>query len=487
MSAVQEIASRIHLATDDELAEIERLLRAEQAEQATATPSDVAEYMSEGQWRTAPHLDVLNRALLDACHGEGPNRLIVTLPPRHGKSELCSRYTPVWFLGRWPRRRVILASYGDNFAADWGRRCRNLMEHYGESLFGVRVAQDSSAANRWNIADHEGGMVTVGVGSGVTGRGGDLIIIDDPVKDAQEADSEVYRERTWEWWQSTISTRLEPEGVIVLIQTRWHEDDLAGRLLSGNADEWHEIRFPALAEEDDILGRKPGDPLWPERFNKTVLERTRNRLSSRWWNALYQQRPTAAEGDMFRRSWFKQRIRTAPHRGRAIRYWDKAGTPGGGDYTVGVLIVEWDGIWVVADVVRGQWSYREREETILETARRDGETYQNYQVFIEREPGASGVESVQRTIRMLAGFAAYEDNVTGRKEVRWQPWAAQLEAGNVVLVEGEWNRTFVDEHLAAPNGRHDDQIDAASGAFNKMATERRMTDEDADRWIRLLG
>lgn len=241
----------------------------------------------------ARHLAYLDRALTDIATG-AIKRLIVQLPPRHGKSSLTSIYFPAWYLGTYPNKRVILATYGDDLATDFGRKARALMEEFGPSLFGLRVNQESRAANNWNLDGHDGGMISTGIGGPITGRGADLLVIDDYTKNAEEAISENQRSKVWDWYQSTASTRLEPEAAQVVMATRWHDDDLIGRILKGEeAHTWRVIRLPALAEdhEPDELGRKPGEALWPERWNAKELNSKRKSLDDFWWYAMYQQRP----------------------------------------------------------------------------------------------------------------------------------------------------------------------------------------------------
>ena len=191
----------------------------------------MAYHISKGKWIPARHLLYTSKKLVDVS-ARRIKGLIVTEPPRHGKSELISKYFPAWYLGLFPDERIILTSYEADFAASWGRKARDIIEEYGEELFGIQVRQDSSAANRWGIQGYEGGMNTAGAGGPITGKGGNLIIIDDPFKNAEEANSKTIRDKVWEWYKSTLYTRLEPNGVLVIIQTRWHEDDLVGRLLN---------------------------------------------------------------------------------------------------------------------------------------------------------------------------------------------------------------------------------------------------------------
>ena len=213
------------------------------------------------------------------------------MPPRHGKSELISRYLPAWFVGTFPDRKVILVTSEADFAADWGRQARAALEE-NAGLFGVAIDQESRAANRWNIKGREGGMRTAGVGGPITGKGADLLIVDDTIKNAEEAVSETYRDKNWDWWQTTAYTRLEPEGAAIVVHSRWHTDDLIGRILKESKEQWRVINLPALAEENDPLGRQPGEALWPERFPKAALENIRDNQALYWWSALYQQRPT---------------------------------------------------------------------------------------------------------------------------------------------------------------------------------------------------
>lgn len=220
------------------------------------------------------------------------------MPPRHGKSEFVSRYFPAWYLGRFPDKRIILTSYEAGFASGWGRKARAVLTEFGPEVFGVRVSQASRAGDDWGIEGREGGMVTAGVGGPITGRGADVLIIDDPVKNAEEARSPTIREKVWDWFESTASTRLEPGGSIVLIMTRWHLDDLAGRVVAGQGEfgrePWTVVNLPALARDNDPIGRAVGEPLWPERYDLKALEP--HQADPYWWSALYQQDPTAEGG-----------------------------------------------------------------------------------------------------------------------------------------------------------------------------------------------
>jgi predicted phage terminase large subunit-like protein len=417
----------------------------------------------------ARHLEMLNRRLVDVAEGRS-RRLIVTMPPRHGKSEIISKYFPAWYLGRFPDRRVILTSFEADFAAGWGRKVRDVLGEFGADYFGIRVRSDSSAANRWDLAGHSGGMVTAGIGGPITGRGADIFICDDPIKNAEEAASETIRERNKDWWRSTAYTRLEPGGSAVIVMTRWHHDDLAGWLIAGGAgtaDAWEVLNLPALAEDDDPLGRAPGEALWPERYNREALLEIRrsSNVGEYFFAAMFQGNPVPRSGGMFRREWFPV-VAAAPAVATRLRFWDMASSPAG-DYTAGVRMARVDpGIYYVEDVVRGRWTPHERDQVILQTAQIDG---RSVGVRVEQEPGSAGVSVVAATVKLLAGYAIRGERPTGDKTARAGPFASQCEAGNVRLVVGGWIREFLDEIELFPFGRNDDQVDGCSGCFNELA------------------
>lgn len=403
---------------------------------------------------------------------------MVTMPPRHGKSELVSHWTPAWFLSLFPRKRVILASYEADFAASWGRKVRNTLVEHTPSL-GVMVAGDSSAANRWDTSEG-GGMVTAGVGGPITGRGADLLIVDDPIKNAEEANSETIRQRVWEWWQSTAYTRLEPGSGAILVMTRWHQDDLAGRLLreaQDGGEAWDVLNLPALAGPGDMMRRPEGAPLWPERYGVEDFERIRKAVGSYVWAALYQQEPRpASEGAKFQRGWFGAPVDpgAVPADATRVRYWDLAATEAkvgrDPDWTVGCRMAAKDGMFWIESIVRTRSRPKGVEDLIRQTAEMDGRAIP---IHIEQEPGSSGVAVVdhyQRTV--LPGWAVYASRTTGNKELRANPLSAAAEAGNVKLVRGPWNGPFLDEAEAFPHGTHDDDIDAASGAHEKLTNNQ---------------
>lgn len=212
-------------------------------------------------------------------------------PPRHGKSWYVSKYLPPWYLGCHPDHRVILSSYSQRLASNYSGQGRDLFAEYGPHYFGLTVQQGGKSKSEWDIAGHDGGMLACGVGGAATGYGAHLFIIDDPVKNAEEAASEAIQERNRHWWESVVSTRLEPDSLLILMNTRWHKKDLSGYLLEKEPDLWDVLCLPAIAEDDDPMGRTPGEALWPERYPVDALEQIRLNKTPYWWQAMYQQRP----------------------------------------------------------------------------------------------------------------------------------------------------------------------------------------------------
>jgi len=466
----------------------------EQRALAQTSPAGLALATSSGRWTLTRHLDFIDELIVNAIAGAGPDRIILSTPPRHGKSELVSRHLPPWFLGMFPHKRVLLATYEADFAAQWGRKARDMLEEHGLGLYGVKVSDASRAANRWDIEATEGGMATAGIGGPLTGKGADLFIIDDPVKNAEEAQSETIRQKHWDWWQSTASTRLHPGAVVVVVMTRWHEDDLAGRMLAGeDGHRWTEIRLPALAEGDDPLGRDYDTPLWPERFDRAWMDAKRIEVGSYWFNALYQGRPTAVEGDIFKRPWWQYYDRHLLDFDPAVEQWQ------GPHFTR--LLISFDTSFkdkTTSDFVVGQlWGAFGPQRWLLRqvrgrmglvdatTAARDLIGWANERwpahtpsVFIENT--ANGPEVIAALRKSVQGVIPVSQSVD--KVTRAMAVTPQLEAGNVYIpgdrvmtpagwapdsaVTPAWVQELVDECAGFPNAANDDQVDALTQALD---------------------
>jgi predicted phage terminase large subunit-like protein len=371
----------------------------------------------------------------------------------------------------------VLCSYEADFAALWGRKARNTLEIWGKRIFDIRVSRRTSAADRWDIEAFQGGMITAGVGGAITGRGADVLVIDDPVKNAQEANSKVIRDRTWDWYQSTARTRLEPDGVILIIMTRWHEDDLAGRLIAEQesdplADQFLRVSFPAICEsKDDPLGRAIGEALWPERYPIAELERIQASVGTYVFSALFQQRPAPKSGGMFQRENF-QTVQSHPRRlKKVVRHWDFAATDQQySDYTSGVKMgITDDGDIYVLDVQHFKGTPKRVQDVFRQTVRKDGRGTKQQ---IEKERGSAGTHVVDTYSRMMAGYDVKGKLPSGDKEVRAGPYSAAVERHDVYLVEAPWNEDYLQEHESFPYGRNDDQVDASSGAFEMLASRR---------------
>lgn len=424
-------------------------------------------------------------------------RLMLFAPPRFGKSELMSRRLPAYILGQNPDARIIAGAYNADFASGFNRDVQRIIDTpaYNRlfpetTLNGSNVRSDARGAYLRNndifeIVNHRGFYRGAGVGSGITGLGFDYGLVDDPIKNQAEANSPTYRQNLWDWYRSTFYTRQEKNAGILLTLTRWHEDDLAGRLLElalsdPDADQWVVVIFPAIAEAPIAYydRRQIGESLWRNKYDEKFLASTQATVGPYVWNALYQQRPKAPEGNRFKRIWFygehnERVVPVVPQFARRVRYWDKAGTEGAGAATAGVLLADHEGLTYVEDVVRGHWSAGEREAQIRQTAELDAMKYGKYDVriYVEQEPGSGGKESADSTVRNLAGFIIEKDPPSGNKDARLEPFAVQAETGNVRIVLGDWNAAYIEEIVAVPYGKLRDQADATAGAFNKLHEE----------------
>jgi predicted phage terminase large subunit-like protein len=417
----------------------------------------------------APH----HRLLLDelaALHDGQADRLLVMMPPGSAKSTYASVLFPAWWMLRRPRARIIAACHTEGLAAFFGRQVRALVATHGRDA-GVALARDDRAAARF-ATEVGGGYFGVGVRGPLAGRRAELVVIDDPVKSWAEADSAAARDALWNWFRADLATRLTPGGAIALVMTRWHEDDLAGRLLAVG-DGWKPLRLPALAEdEDDRLGRAPGTPLWPDYEDAATLARRRATVGPRVWAAMYQQRPRSDAEALFRVGRIGILEQEPPCR-RVVRAWDLAATaPGAGrdpDWTVGIKLGRReDGTLVVLDVLRLRAGPHEVAEAIMQAARLDGP---GVAIGLPQDPGQAGKQQVAWLSSLLAGFRVIAGPETGAKLTRAAPAAAAVEAGRMALLRGAWNRAFLDELRDFPAGRKDDQVDALARAV-AMLTEQ---------------
>ena len=448
---------------------------------ASLDPAAFAWLASRGQWQVAAHLDLLAERLLDVAQGK-LKRLLIQMPPRHGKSEFASAHFPAWYLGTFPERRVILASYEHDFAASWGAKARDRFAEWGPVLWQLWVRRDRQAADDWQIARHEGGMVCAGVGGPIMGRGADLLVIDDPVKSAEEANSETYRERAWDWYRSVAYTRLEPAGTIILIMTRWHEDDLAGRVLAEAAktgERWEVIKLPALAEDDDVLGRAEGEPLWPVRYPLRALMEIQESIGPYWWEALYQQRPAPPQGALFKKDWWRfYPLRDLPQQfDEVLQSWDMAfKDTDSSSYVVGQVWGRVGARIFLLDQARERMDFAKTLEAVEALS---ACWPQATLKLVEDKANGPAVISALRL--KVPGLVPVKPQ--GGKLSRAQAVLPLVAAGNVWLpmpAEQPWVEQFLAEARSFPVGATDDEIDAMSQALNWLLPAAREEKAPAD-------
>ncbi len=381
-------------------------------------------------------------------------RLMIFMPPRHGKSELASRRFPSWYLGRFPHNQVIAASYNSDLASDFGRDVRDIVKspEY-QNLFGITLAEDSRSVNRWHT-DKRGVYIAAGVGTAITGRGAHIGLIDDPFKDRQEADSETTRNAVWNWYTSTFRTRLMPSGAIILIQTRWHEDDLAGRLLKRQKDKWDVLELPAISNEDT----DNEEALWPSWYDLDTLKEIKSDVGERDWNALFQQRPTVEQGTFFKRDWFKRYHLGEEPETNNYQTSDYAVTDDDGDFTeFGVWGIDKDNeLWAK------DWWYGQKETSVWIDAQleqiKDNDTIASF--------GETGV--IRKAIEPFLTKRAMQEKVYTRFEwiTRTKDKASMARAfqgmasmGKVHIPYTDWGDRLINQLVSFPSGEYDDAVD----------------------------
>jgi len=409
---------------------------------------------TNGAYRAAPHHTLIAEKLEAVGRGE-IKRLMICMPPRHGKSELASRRFPAWYLGQNPDRQIIAASYNSDLSNDFGREVRNIVASPEfRNLFPVELAQDSKAANRWHT--NAGGMyVAAGVGTAITGRGADVLLIDDPFKDRKEADSEIQRKTVWDWYTSTAYTRLMPGGAVVVINTRWHDDDLSGRLLAeqeDGGDQWDVLSLPAITGER---------ALWPEWYPMERLEQIRSVLPARDWNALYQQNPIPDDGDYFKAGWFGEYAELPEN---LVKYGasDYAVTDQGGDFTEhGVFGVDFNKNLYVLDWWRGQESadvWIDRKCDLIGTHKPHCWFGESGPIRRAIEPFMMSRMTQRNAFCRIEWLPSVADKPTRARSIQ-----AMASMGKVFFPKNApWKGDVLGQLLRFPAGKHDDAVDVFS-------------------------
>lgn len=488
------LAGRLLGAESDEDAERRELLPTE----VFRTPADIARLVYPETVQT-PALDIVDAKLMAAFNGTGKRRLIITMAPQEGKSERVSRAFPVWVLQRNPDLMIANIGYQDAISRRWGQAVRDDIEAFPE--LGITLSKGSVAANYWRVKGRRGGMVTSSVMGALTGRRVDLMIIDDPHKDDLEASSEVLRARIKQWWRTVASTRISPNGIVVVIQTRWHEDDLSGFLTgpeNDNRDAWDLVNIPAQAEHDpargteckcagqragclgyDILNRAPGEYMVSARGRTPEQwDERRREAGSRAWTAMFQGHPAPDDGDVFKRTWWKwYSVPRAVERGDGT--WHALGATqvimsvdcafkdtDSSDYVViGVWARSGMRAWLL-DVRKERLNFT---STLVEIAAMAKKWPQATLKLVEDKANGTAVINVMNS--KLGGMLPY--NPTESKLSRAYSVQPFIEAGNVELpdpatLDVPWVSDYVNELASFPNGTHDDQVDMTTQALMRM-------------------
>jgi predicted phage terminase large subunit-like protein len=462
------------------------------------TPATLAYHLTDGRWIPAKHLLYVAGEIAKEVR-QGDARLIVQAPPRHGKSELISVHTPTWFLDQYPKKFVMLTSYNADLPAMFARRVRDTIAEYGGVVRGparmnagdidelpslkrpvldVRLRADARQVAQFHTSEN-GGMFSQGIGGSLTGRGADLLLVDDFVKNAEEAESAASQDHIWDWFASTAYTRLEPGGSLIILATRWNIDDLIGKILQ-NKDlfhgRWRVITLPAEADIGDPLGRAPGEALWPERYPIEALHERKALLGRYFYSALFQQKPIRRQ-DAQTSADDIQIVDILPDIDHilACRSWDMAGSEGKGDYTVGTL---WGckgnpgtttAQYGIYDIQRGQWASKEVEVLIRTTAETDG---LHVVQVVEQEPGSAGKAYAEYiATKVLKGFRTVIVPANESKWIKAQPMVAAISNKQVSMKRAKWNEDLKKEFEAFPGGKHDDIIDSGAIGFNYLVKQ----------------
>jgi predicted phage terminase large subunit-like protein len=475
-----------------------------------ALPDTVGQHLTFADYTSPPHVQLISWLLMLNAYGF-VQRLGISLPPGSGKSEIVDHWNPVWLLDHNPRRRIVLASYAGQLAEEQGKRVRNTIENAADVLR-VRIMQDTRAAASWKTS-RGGGMWTVGIGGTLTGRRASNLFIDDPHKNFAEAMSEKNQTDTWNWYTSTARTRLLPRSPMAVIQTRWNEADLIGKLTAQDSPvaadhrgKWLFVALPAIADKDEsittVLGeewsarlkaqgvdlfpwhREQGEALWPELepgvpwFDEEEYSQIRSEVGELIWAGLYQQRPAPLEGVMFKRSKWEKVDAVPTGDVIRVRRWDLAGTADpSADATASVLMTYHRKLKLlfIEDMTRDRLESHEVEALVHRVAVEDRDRYGDVHIRIEREPGQSGKAQESNYIRsVLPGFDVEFLPSSGSKEVRAQPFGGQQGAGHVHLCRRfdgekylmpEWWDWLIEEAAVFPHGTFDDLVDVCSLAY----------------------
>lgn len=430
-------------------------------------------------------------------------KLVIIAPPQHGKSRGLTDFAG-WVAGKAPDLKQIYASFSSDLGTGANATMQKMLDDERYALVFPNttinksnvVTQSNKAKRNSRLIEfqgHAGSFRNTTVNGQITGKTLGLGVIDDPIKGRAEASSKTMRDKAWNWFMDDFFTRFTNDAGMILTATRWHVDDPTGRFIEKFPDAIV-LHYPALSTRTNIrrydIRKGVDEPLFPEFKDLAFLMERKTSGTTASWESLYQGSPIVTGGGIFPLDRIRvvQAMPESKLIERTVRYWDKAGTTDGGAFTAGVLMHALvGGGWFVSDVVRGQWSAWDRERIIKNTAEQDAVRFgqYNFEIYVEQEPGSGGLESAERSIAMLAGYKVYKDKVTGSKEIRADPYAAQWQGGNITILKARWNDAFLDEHEAFPTSQYKDQVDAAGGAFMKLAKKQYQYDGTMN-WVGAL-
>lgn len=397
-------------------------------------------------------------------------RLMIFMPPRHGKSMTISKSLPAYYLMHNPTHEVMITSYGYELSVDFGKSNRDIFSENAPDLYGLYVNPDKKSAQGWEVRDHGGRCTATSILGSATGKGADLLIVDDPIKNEDDVNSAEKRDKLYSHYLSTFTTRLHGEKAnIVVILTRWHDDDLAGRILYESEqqkkaglpyDDWEVISFPALATGDDILGREEGQPLWPEKYDKELMEKTKSIVGSKIWSSLYQQSPVVEDGDIFKYDDF-QRYTDLPEKFEwVIQSWDTSfKNTINSDYVVGQVWGKSGSKFYMIYQIRGRYTFNQTKDLIIATKK--AFPIARAILIEESANGHAIINELESTIPGIIPIKARDS-----KESRARAVTPYVEAHNVYLPKDSTGDMILDEATRFPSAKHDDQVDAMTQALN---------------------
>lgn len=489
-------------------------------------------------WIPAKWLQYLSFKIAQTI-SRGSCGLLISAPPRHGKSMLSTIATPLWVLENFPHYNVVVATYGEELSTDFSRTIRDTIQN-NQDILSVRLRKDTQRVTNF-LTTKGGGLKAVGLRGAITGRGANVFVLDDYIKEPKEAMSASYLEDLWTWWLTVARTRLEPGAVVIILATRWVAKDLHGRIMQRQRETgrrfFEYVELPAIFEgtkfpdpggatddhgqpimrvdpySTDVLGRKVGEVLFSERYNQDSILDIKAELGTRWFNAMFQQKPDDEENAVASSKWFQRinlftfnsMIAEAQAKGYTLkwgRYWDMASTAEAGDYTSGSL-----GVWIketdrflIRNIKRGQYSPAKAEAAFVRTTKKDYDIYAPYKVGMEQEPGSSGKYSIRHFEGLLKAkeeaiggpplnIKLHEFPATQKKMINAQPMLAAAEAGKVYILDDPendpeynagdgglgWVMDFLNEIDDFPEGANDDQMDSTSGLYRMLTGKKGIT------------